>query len=99
MHPTRADVSHFGPRFPNSAKNMLALKVNGPIERGYFDGPEIAARDTAVPRCRIISLQLGREGAEGGGGLVYFEVRGSILGTAAASDGSRISSGVYNART
>lgn len=27
------DVSHFVPRFPNSSKNMLALKVNGPIER------------------------------------------------------------------
>ena len=30
---TVCDVSHFVPRFPNSSKNMLALKVNGPIER------------------------------------------------------------------
>lgn len=35
-------------RFPNSWKNMLALKVNGPVERGRFDEPEIAGRDTAV---------------------------------------------------
>lgn len=27
---------------------MLALKVNGPVERGRFDEPEIAGRDTAV---------------------------------------------------
>ena len=40
--PAVCDVSHFEPRFPNSSKNMLALKVNGPVERGRFDQPEIA---------------------------------------------------------
>lgn len=27
---------------------MLALKVNGPVERGRFDEPEIGGRDSAV---------------------------------------------------